>query len=955
MIDRRVGRYHILEKLGEGGLATVWKARDELLNRIVALKILDEKWAQSDETVRRFLHEGRSTAALSHPGIVGVHDSGMADGVPYLVLECVDGEVLAERIRSSLLPIPEAVRIVRSVADALAHAHEQRVIHRDVTARNVMLARDRRVVVLDFGLALAAWESRLTVTGTRMGTVPYIAPEILRGLDADARSDQYSLGILFYEALTGATPFQTDNPAALIHRALHEAPVPPADRRPDLPAALNDIVLRAIARERDERFPNLRDFIAALDGARLEGPRTAPPALEPPRADPGSRPLRPDPLYLAIAPFGSPPNPGEGGERSALEQRLAFTLRAMLSAAGGVRLVDLGESAGSDLRAASRTCGANALLEGSVAQHGSQLRVSYALIDVQRGVQFAGGVVDGSASSVFDLEDEVARSVRASLSLSAPPAWEPRGTRLPDPAREEVYLQSLASLKRYDSIAMVDGAIRLLEDLTAAEPDSARLLATLGRAYLYKYRITKQRPWEARAANIIEQAVEFDPEGIEVHLALGDLQIETGAHAVALAEYRRVLESDRSRFDALLGMARAHLAMGRTAAAESDAIAAIDCEPEDWRGHSLLGEVLYHEGKLPAALGAFQRVVALTPDNAIGHRKLGTCYYGLDRFDEAVIAYRRSLAIQPNAFGYSNLGTVLFFLGSHEEAAEAFKKATLIRPADPFVWGNLGNACRWIAGRDGESIDALDRAIALAYEKLERNASDFELWARTAEWLASRGRKEEARKALTHAIAIAPDDMDVIVRAAHVHVDLGELAEAIPRIRQAVERGYPVTEFRRSIALTPLHGDPEFERILEHGSASAEHMSESNHIKGAAVDKPEPKVVTIKITKPNANPKGDADPHKASANKNNKTTKIPDVVEWTNHTGKTASLKFEDWPFASPERVITVPDKGTSERFPVSLDAALGNHEYGVTFSNADAGDPGDPGPPGDPGVLIGD
>jgi tetratricopeptide (TPR) repeat protein len=820
VIDRRVGRYRILEKLGEGGLATVWKARDELLKRIVALKMLDEKWAQSDETVRRFLHEGRSTAALSHPGIVAVHDSGMNEGIPYLVLECVDGEVLAERIRSSLLPIPEAVRIVRSVADALAYAHEQGVIHRDVTARNVMLARDRRVVVLDFGLALAAWESRLTVTGTRMGTVPYIAPEILRGLDADARSDQYSLGILFYETLTGATPFKTDNPAALIHRALHESPVPPVDRR-DLPAALNDVVLRAIARERDERFPNLRDFIAALDGALLEAPRPAPPRPDRPRPDPGSRGSRPDPLYLAIAPFGSPPNPDEGGERAALEQRLAFTLRAMLAGAGGVRLVDLDEPAGRDVREVSRACGANALLEGSVAQHGSQIRVSYALIDVQRGVQFAGGVVDGTASSVFDLEDAVARSVRTALSLSAAPAWEPRGARQPDPAREEVYLQALASLKRYDSIAMVDGAIRLLEDLTAAEADSARLLATLGRAYLYKYRITKQRPWEARAANVIERAIEFDPEGPEVHLALGDLQIETGAHGVALAEYLRVLDTDQTRFDALLGMARAHLAMGRASKAESDALAATQCEPEDWRGHSILGEILYHEGRLTEALVPWQVVVKLTPDNAIGHRNLGTCFYGLDRFDDAVVAYRRSLAIQPNAFGYTNLGTVLFFLGSHEEAAEAFKKATLIRPADPFVWGNLGNACRWIAGRDRESIDALDRAIALAYEKLERNASDYELWARTAEWLASRGRKEDARKALAHALAIAPEDMDVIVRAAHVHVDLGEFSEAIPRIRQAVERGYPVTEFRRSIALSPLHGDPEFERILALGAPPA--------------------------------------------------------------------------------------------------------------------------------------
>jgi hypothetical protein len=197
--------------------------------------------------------------------------------------------------------------------------------------------------------------------------------------------------------------------------------------------------------------------------------------------------------------------------------------------------------------------------------------------------------------------------------------------------------------------------------------------------------------------------------------------------------------------------------------------------------------------------------------------------------------------------------------------------------------------------------------------------------------------------------------MDVIVRAAHVHVDLGEFGEAIPWIRQAVERGYPVTEFRRSVALSPLHGDPEFERILEHGSASPEPKSESTLSEGETVDKPEPKLVQIKVTKPNSNRKGDADPHQARANKNNKTTKIPDQVEWTNHTGKTASLTFKDWPFAEREKVITVADKGTSGRFTVSLKAALGNHEYEVMFASTGDSDPGDPGPPGDPGVLVGD
>ena len=290
--------------------------------------------------------------------------------------------------------------------------------------------------------------------------------------------------------------------------------------------------------------------------------------------------------------------------------------------------------------------------------------------------------------------------------------------------------------------------------------------------------------------------------------------METGAHAAAIAEFDLVLARDPANADAEIGRGRAHVAMGTIDDAERDARAAIEREPGDWRAWNLLGEALYHASRFSESCAAWEEVLRLTPVNAVGWRSLGTCLYRLDRPDEAVEAYRRSLEIQPNAYAYSSLGTVRFFQGMHAEAAEAFRKAVQLRPADPYLWGNLGNACRWIEGREQDSADALDRAIALAAERLALNGADYDLWANQGEWLAGRGRAEEARTALARALAMAPGDLDVIVRAAHVHLDLGELDDSIRYLRDALDRGYPVTEFRRSTALKPLHGHPEFDRLV---------------------------------------------------------------------------------------------------------------------------------------------
>lgn len=265
MIGRRIGRYRIISKLGQGGLATVWKAKDELLGRTIALKVLDERHTASLKARRRFIHDAQAAAALEHPGIVAIYDAGEADGTIYIALALIDGETLCQHVADRRIPITEAVRIVRAAAEAIGHAHARGVIHRDVTGRNIMIARDGRVLVLDFGLALAAWESRVTTGESILGTALYMAPEVMLGREADARADLYGLGVVLYETLTGSFPFAGDQPEAVFYSAPHLPPILPRELRPDLPADLERLVLKAIARDPADRYQTAHEFVAALD------------------------------------------------------------------------------------------------------------------------------------------------------------------------------------------------------------------------------------------------------------------------------------------------------------------------------------------------------------------------------------------------------------------------------------------------------------------------------------------------------------------------------------------------------------------------------------------------------------------------------------------------------------------------------------------------------------------
>lgn len=272
------GRYEIIEKIGEGGMARVYRGRDLILKRTVAVKVLKDQMSGDAAFIRRFEREAQSAAALSHPHIVNIYDVGVEEDTYYMVMEYVDGDNLKEYIRQKgPLPVDEAVRIASQIARALEQAHSAGVVHRDIKPQNILFSRDGNVKVTDFGIAIGGEGVTVTVGDEIIGSVQYISPEQARGGMAGKQSDLYSLGIVLYEMVTGQVPFSGESPVAVVMQHIQEQIIPPRHKIEGLPESMDEIILKALEKDTSRRYGSAGDLLKDLssieeNGAALNDP-----------------------------------------------------------------------------------------------------------------------------------------------------------------------------------------------------------------------------------------------------------------------------------------------------------------------------------------------------------------------------------------------------------------------------------------------------------------------------------------------------------------------------------------------------------------------------------------------------------------------------------------------------------------------------------------------------------
>lgn len=260
------GRYEIIEIIGVGGMAVVYKAFDNIDNRIVAVKILKDEYIENEDFRRRFKNESKAIAVLSHPNIVKVYDVSYGDLLQYIVMEYVDGITLKEYIeQQGVVDTREAIYFVTQILRALQHAHDKGIVHRDIKPQNIMLISDGTIKVTDFGIARMSRSETKTMSGEAIGSIHYISPEQVKGSVTDARTDIYSVGVVLYEMLTGKLPFESDNTAQLILMQIQKNPVMPREINPDIPVGLEQIIIRAMQKNQNDRYQSASEMLLDIE------------------------------------------------------------------------------------------------------------------------------------------------------------------------------------------------------------------------------------------------------------------------------------------------------------------------------------------------------------------------------------------------------------------------------------------------------------------------------------------------------------------------------------------------------------------------------------------------------------------------------------------------------------------------------------------------------------------
>lgn len=829
-----IGRYRVLGTLGQGAMGVVYLAHDERLDREVALKVLPERLGADPEARQRLLAEARAAARLDHPHICTVYEVGETEsGRPFLALARYEGETLRQRLERGPLAPEEAAQLGRQIASGLAAAHAQGIVHRDLKPSNVFLRQgDRlRAMILDFGIAKVEGVD-LTRTGMTSGTLLYAAPEQAQGR-ADARSDQWSLGVLLYEALAGRRPFEGSYEAATLYAILHEPPAPLPD---SVPQPLAQVVMRLLSKAPEARFASAREVEAAL-GA--EPSATRPQASGDGRAAASARQRRwivggiagalvlaaaavlPSVLgadapeasgvaahRLAILPFATP---DAAEPDAALADGLVASIAGDLADAApeASRLLVIPTSEVRDLEV-TRTADASRLLDATVVLRGTfrrlddSLTVSLELIDVETSRLLGSETVGASGGTPGALVTGAVAMVAETLGLGGAAAAGLAARASASPEAYEPYLQGVGYLERPITRESIGAATALFEQAIEADPDYPFAHEGLGRAHLRRYLLdrdtTDLATAEAAAREALRLAGDDAPEAAALaRVTLASGAIERGRYAEAVREAQQAVALSPRMDAARRTLGRAFEADGRAADAERELKAAVDLRPRAWTTYNTLGTFFIRQGRYEEALEAYENVIRLTPDFAGGYFNLAAALIELGRAPEAVAHLETSIDLGPTPEALGNLAIIRYDEGDFAGAVSLYRQSLELDSSDPWAWDGLYSALSEIPGREAATQAALEQAVIAAEAEFEANPNDADLLSRTAVSYVTLGRANDAREAINLAVDLARDNVYVLSDAACVYAELGEPSAAARWLRRALDAG-----------LTPeaVEGDP---------------------------------------------------------------------------------------------------------------------------------------------------
>jgi serine/threonine-protein kinase len=635
----RLGRYRLLELIGEGGMGEVWKAHDDNLDRDVAIKMLLRGTLGHATRRERFRREALVLSRLSHPGVATIFDFDVQDGFDFLVMEYVAGGSLESRLGEGPLPVDAILSMGAAIADALDNAHRRGILHRDLKPGNIVLTGEGHPKILDFGLAVllsAGKDSgRMTTPGMIVGSLPYMAPEQLFGEADDARTDIYALGVLLFEMATGQRPFSKERPESLMFAIINQAAPSARGLRNDIPESLDRLIQECLRKKPADRPANAAIVAQGLRGIKEGAPSGALPL-----------PARDIVRAIAVLPLR---NLSSDASQEYFADGMTESIISDLARIKALRVISRTSAmaykgASKPVPEIARELNVDAVLEGSALLVGKRVRVSVQLVSARTDETLWTERYDRDLEDVLSLQSELAETVARAIAVQLSPGEETQLAKR-EIVNAEAHLEYLKARHAMSAglIQSVDNAKRYALKAIDIDPNYALAWCALADSITWSAIRGLVSPAEAaaEATRAVNKALDLDPDLADAHASKGLML----SHSGQLAEGLKHLER------------------------------AVELNPGHAAAYNLLGRALYSYERIPESLAAIDKSISLDPVSMMVYTGAGDAYYFARQYEKSVVHYRMSLELDARFDGtHTGLARSLEALGRFDEAREEYEE-----------------------------------------------------------------------------------------------------------------------------------------------------------------------------------------------------------------------------------------------------------------------------------------